>query len=143
MRTREEMPACPVATTVQRIGSKWKLLILRNLLARPWRFNERKKEDLGESLRPILDACSAGARGTRPRSADGRRSGMGAVSAKGAETASFFLRAFCQGAALSRMPSRICAIIRMTASRSASTPAPASMRRSSSSTRPSCSRSAL
>ena len=63
MRTREEMPACPVATTVQRIGSKWKLLILRNLLARPWWFNERKKDLAGisqkvlsDSLRPILDA---------------------------------------------------------------------------------------
>ena len=63
MLTREEMPACPVATTVQRIGSKWKLLILRNLLARPWRFNERKKylagisqKALSDSLRPILDA---------------------------------------------------------------------------------------
>ena len=38
--TKEEMPECPVATTVALIGSKWKLLILRNLLARPWRFNE-------------------------------------------------------------------------------------------------------
>lgn len=43
MLTKEEMPACPVATTVQLIGSKWKLLILRNLLARPWRFNELRK----------------------------------------------------------------------------------------------------
>ena len=42
MMTKEEMPACPVATTVSLIGSKWKLLILRNLLARPWRFNEEK-----------------------------------------------------------------------------------------------------
>ena len=25
MLTKEEMPACPVATTVQLIGSKWKL----------------------------------------------------------------------------------------------------------------------
>ena len=32
MLTKEEMPACPVATTVQLIGSKWKLLIMRNLL---------------------------------------------------------------------------------------------------------------
>lgn len=38
MKTKEELPACPVATTVQLVGSKWKLLILRNLLARPWRF---------------------------------------------------------------------------------------------------------
>ena len=39
MLTKEELPACPVATTVQLIGSKWKLLILRNLMQRPWRFN--------------------------------------------------------------------------------------------------------
>ena len=43
MLTKEELPECPVATTVQLIGSKWKLLILRNLLQRPWRFNEMKK----------------------------------------------------------------------------------------------------
>ena len=30
MRTKEELPACPVATTVSHIGSKWKLLIMRN-----------------------------------------------------------------------------------------------------------------
>lgn len=40
MKKKEELPACPVATTVQLIGSKWKLLIMRNLLVRPWRFNE-------------------------------------------------------------------------------------------------------
>ena len=44
MLTKEELPACPVATTVQMIGSKWKLLIMRNLLARPWRVNELKKD---------------------------------------------------------------------------------------------------
>ena len=43
MLTKAEMPECPVATTVQLIGSKWKLLILRNLLHRPWRFNELKR----------------------------------------------------------------------------------------------------
>ena len=32
MLTREELPECPVATTVQLIGNKWKLLILRNLI---------------------------------------------------------------------------------------------------------------
>ena len=31
MLTKEELPECPVATTVQLIGNKWKLLILRNL----------------------------------------------------------------------------------------------------------------
>ncbi len=32
MLTKEELPDCPVATTVQLIGNKWKLLILRNLV---------------------------------------------------------------------------------------------------------------
>ena len=44
MLTKEETPICPVATTVELIGSKWKLLIIRNLLTRPWRFNELKKD---------------------------------------------------------------------------------------------------
>ncbi len=97
MKTKDELPDCPVATTVQLIGNKWKLLILRNLLTgtRPWRFNELRRDldgisqkvlteslrsleedgivsrtvyaevpprveyaltDLGESMRPILDA---------------------------------------------------------------------------------------
>ena len=30
MKTKDELPDCPVATTVRLIGSKWKLLILRN-----------------------------------------------------------------------------------------------------------------
>lgn len=55
MLTKEELPECPVATTVSLIGSKWKLLIIRNLLVRPWRFNELKR-DLGQSLKPILDS---------------------------------------------------------------------------------------
>ncbi len=32
MLTREELPECPVATTVQLIGNKWKLIIIRNLI---------------------------------------------------------------------------------------------------------------
>ena len=95
MLKKEELPDCPVATTVQLIGNKWKLLILRNLRMRPWRFNELQKSlegisqkvltqslrsmeadgiivrtvyaevpprveyslrDLGETMRPILDA---------------------------------------------------------------------------------------
>lgn len=31
MKTKSELPECPVATTVQLIGNKWKLLIIRNL----------------------------------------------------------------------------------------------------------------
>ena len=40
MLTKDELPECPVATTVQLIGNKWKLLIIRNLLASPQRFTE-------------------------------------------------------------------------------------------------------
>lgn len=56
MLTKEEMPACPVATTVSLIGSKWKLLIMRNLLARPWRFNELKKDLAGISQKVLTDS---------------------------------------------------------------------------------------
>jgi len=56
MLTKDEMPACPVATTVQLIGSKWKLLIMRNLLARPWRFNELKKDLEGISQKVLTDS---------------------------------------------------------------------------------------
>lgn len=50
------MPACPVATTVALIGSKWKLLIMRNLLSRPWRFNELKKDLEGISQKVLTDS---------------------------------------------------------------------------------------
>ena len=56
MLTKEELPVCPVATTAQIIGSKWKLLILRNLLERPWRFNELKKDLEGISQKVLTDS---------------------------------------------------------------------------------------
>ena len=56
MNTKEELPECPVATTVGLIGSKWKLLILRNLFARPWRFNELKKDLEGISQKVLTDS---------------------------------------------------------------------------------------
>ena len=56
MLTREEMPACPVATTVQLIGSKWKILIIRNLMGRPWSFNELKKDLDGISQKVLTDS---------------------------------------------------------------------------------------
>lgn len=56
MLTKNEMPACPVATTVALIGSKWKLLIMRDLLARPWRFNELKKDLEGISQKVLTDS---------------------------------------------------------------------------------------
>ena len=56
MVTKEELPTCPVATTVQLIGSKWKLLIIRNLLERPWRFNELRKNLEGISQKVLTDS---------------------------------------------------------------------------------------
>ena len=56
MLTKEEMPVCPVATTVSLIGSKWKLLILRNLLAGPWRFKKLKKNLEGISQKVLTDS---------------------------------------------------------------------------------------
>lgn len=56
MKSKDELPECPVATTVQLIGSKWKLLILRNLLARPWRFNELKRNLEGISQKVLTDS---------------------------------------------------------------------------------------
>ncbi|WP_249313858.1 winged helix-turn-helix transcriptional regulator [Congzhengia minquanensis] len=56
MLTKEELPACPVATTVQIIGNKWKLLILRNLLERPWRFNELHRSLEGISQKVLTDS---------------------------------------------------------------------------------------
>lgn len=56
MLTKAELPECPVATTVQLVGSKWKLLILRNLLQRPWRFNELKKSLEGISQKVLTDS---------------------------------------------------------------------------------------
>ncbi len=56
MKTKEELPACPVATTVSLIGSKWKLLIMRDLLYRPWRFNELRRDLDGISQKVLTDS---------------------------------------------------------------------------------------
>lgn len=56
MVTKKELPECPVATTVQLVGSKWKLLIMRNLFQRPWRFNELKKSLDGISQKVLTDS---------------------------------------------------------------------------------------
>ena len=56
MVKKDELPACPVATTVGLIGSKWKLLIMRNLLQRPWRFNELQRDLEGISQKVLTDS---------------------------------------------------------------------------------------
>ena len=59
MLTKEELPQCPVATTVQLIGSKWKILIIRNLRMRPWRFNELQKNLEEISQKVLTDSLRA------------------------------------------------------------------------------------
>lgn len=59
MLTKEELPECPVATTVQLIGNKWKLLIIRNLLGGPQRFTEFSKTIPGISKKVLTDNLRA------------------------------------------------------------------------------------
>jgi len=56
MRKKEDLPDCPVATTLQVLGSKWKLFIIRNLLIRPWRFNELKNDLDGISQKVLTQS---------------------------------------------------------------------------------------
>jgi DNA-binding HxlR family transcriptional regulator len=55
MVTKEELPACPVATTVNLIGNKWKLLILRDLLVGTKRFGELRKSVADISQKVLTD----------------------------------------------------------------------------------------
>ena len=59
MLRKEDLPECPIATTVQLIGNKWKLLILRNLRMRPWRFNELQKSLTGISQKVLTENLRA------------------------------------------------------------------------------------
>lgn len=43
MIDKNNLPACPVETTLKIIGDKWKVLILRDLFTGTKRFNELKK----------------------------------------------------------------------------------------------------
>ncbi|NSK21034.1 winged helix-turn-helix transcriptional regulator [Dorea formicigenerans] len=56
MKTKDELPICPVATAVSLIGGKWKLLIIRNLKERPWRFNELQRDIEGISQKVLTDS---------------------------------------------------------------------------------------
>lgn len=60
MLTKEELPECPVATTVQLIGNKWKLLILRNLIYNhTQRFTDFLKTVEGISKKVLTDNLRA------------------------------------------------------------------------------------
>ena len=56
LNTKDELPVCPVATAVSIIGGKWKLLIIRNLKERPWRFNELQRDIEGISQKVLTDS---------------------------------------------------------------------------------------
>lgn len=60
MLTKEELPECPVATTLQLIGNKWKLLILRNLIYNgTQRFTDFVKTIPGISKKVLTDNLRA------------------------------------------------------------------------------------
>ncbi|HIX76311.1 MAG TPA: helix-turn-helix transcriptional regulator [Candidatus Fusicatenibacter merdavium] len=52
-QTEEELPACPVETTLTLIGDKWKVLILRDLMPGTKRFGELKKSIGGVSQKVL------------------------------------------------------------------------------------------
>ena len=51
----ENLPACPVETTLMLIGDKWKVLILRDLMPGTKRFGELKKS-IGNVSQKVLTA---------------------------------------------------------------------------------------
>lgn len=55
MLSKDELPFCPVATTVDLIGNKWKLLIMRELLTGTKRFNEMHKAISGISQKVLTE----------------------------------------------------------------------------------------
>lgn len=55
MQSEKVLPACPVETTLQLIGNKWKVLILRDLLSGTKRFGELKKS-IGTVSQKVLTA---------------------------------------------------------------------------------------
>ena len=59
MIKKENLPEYPVATTVELIGSKWKLLILKYLLNKTMRYNELKREIDGISQKVLTSTLKS------------------------------------------------------------------------------------
>ena len=60
MLTKDELPICPVATTVQLIGNKWKVWIIRNLrMEDKQRFNQLLKTIPGISQKVLTENLRA------------------------------------------------------------------------------------
>lgn len=53
MVDKTTIPVCPVETTLQLIGNKWKILIMRDLLTGTRRFGELKKSLNGVSQKVL------------------------------------------------------------------------------------------
>ena len=56
MKPEVTSPNASFAAAVKVLGNKWKLLIVGNLLERPWRFNELRKSLFGISQK-VLTTC--------------------------------------------------------------------------------------
>lgn len=59
MLTRDELPPCPVATTLMLIGNKWKIFIIQQLMDRPFRFSELRRAIPGISEKVLTDNLRA------------------------------------------------------------------------------------
>ena len=55
-KEKPPMTVCPVATMVGLIDSKWKMLILRNLLSEPNRFSDFKRTIPGISSKVLTES---------------------------------------------------------------------------------------
>ena len=53
MLTKEELPPCPVATTLMLIGNKWKIFIIQQLMDKPFRFSELRRAIPGISQKVL------------------------------------------------------------------------------------------
>ena len=59
MLSKDELPDCPVATTLRLIGNKWKVFVLQRLLDRPYGFNELHRSIEGISEKSLSDNLKA------------------------------------------------------------------------------------
>lgn len=59
MLTKDELPPCPVATTLMLIGNKWKIFIIQQLMDRTFRFSELRRAIPGISEKVLTDNLRA------------------------------------------------------------------------------------
>ncbi|MBU9726978.1 MULTISPECIES: winged helix-turn-helix transcriptional regulator [Diplocloster] len=59
MESEKKMPSCPVEMTLQLIGDKWKVLIIRDLMEGTKRFNELMRSVTGISQKVLTSHLRA------------------------------------------------------------------------------------